>query len=70
MRRTSKIFCGLRRGFLVPSAGSAEGVELFEFFSVATVVPAVFNVAEEFDADFVGVEVARGMWTVPEWWSA
>ena len=46
--------------FLVPAAGSTEGVEFFEFFSVAAVVPAVFDVAEEFDADFVGVEVAGG----------
>ena len=29
-------------------------------FPMAAVVPAVFDVAEEFDADFVGVEVARG----------
>ena len=44
---------------LVPAFLAAEVVGLLVFLAEAALVPAVFDVAEEFDADLVRIEVAR-----------
>ena len=60
MRRTSKILARPWLRFLSQWSWPPRSVEFLVFLAEAAAVPAVFDVAEDFDADLVGVEVAGG----------
>jgi len=55
---------------LVPALFLAEVVGFFVFLAEFAFVSSGLRCRGTFPGRFVGVEIAGGMWTVPEWWSA